>query len=67
MELEHEDGEREHLVLVHPVEVDGERGHVSVASPPARALLGHRIGDRVQVQAPGGHYEVEVLERRRAH
>lgn len=67
VEIEHADGERERLLLVHPVEVDAERGHVSVDSPLAKALLGRRVGDRVEVRAPAGVYEVNVLERTRGH
>ena len=66
VDLEHDDGERESVVLVHPVEVDASRGHVSIDSPLARALLGQKVGNRVQVQAPGGTYDVEILDRRRA-
>ena len=66
VDLEYDDGERESVVLVHPVEVDATHGHVSIDSPLARALLGQKVGNRVQVQAPGGTYDVEILDRRRA-
>jgi transcription elongation factor GreA len=35
---------------------------VSPASPLGRALLGHRQGDVVEYQAPGGNLKVEIVE-----
>lgn len=66
VELEYDDSEQQTVVLVHPVEVDPEHGHVSTASPLGRALLGRRVGDTVEVAAPGGRYEVRVLRQRRS-
>ena len=66
VDFEHDDGERQTVVLVHPVEVDAEHGCVSVASPLGHALLGRRVGESVAVVAPGGAYEILVLRRRRS-
>jgi transcription elongation factor GreA len=35
---------------------------VSPASPPGQALLGHRKGDLVEYQAPGGNLKVEIVD-----
>lgn len=67
VEVEYDDGDRGRIVLVHPLEADADRGHVSVDAPLARALLGARIGDEVSVTAPMGSYRVRVLDRRRSH
>ena len=67
VEVEFDDGDRLHIVLVHPVEANAEQGHVSVDAPLAQALLGSHIGDDVSVDAPMGSYRVRVLDRRRSH
>ena len=67
VELEFEDGDRSHIVLVHPVEANAEQGHVSVDAPLAQALLGCHIGADVSVDAPMGRYQVRILDRRRSH
>lgn len=67
VEIEHEDGERENLLLVHPIELDAERGHVPVDSPLGVALLGRRVGDQVEVDSPGGRYRIRVIDRARGH
>ena len=67
VEVEYDDGDRDRIVLVHPLEADADQGHVSVDAPLAQALLGARIGDEVSVTAPMGSYRVRVLDRRRSH
>jgi transcription elongation factor GreB len=42
-------------------ESDPERGWVSFLSPLARALLGARVGQKVNVKLPSGIEELEVL------
>ena len=48
--------------LVGAVEFDPAAGQISVESPVGQALLGLRVGDRVEVQTPGGERTIEVLE-----
>jgi transcription elongation factor GreA len=45
------------------MEADVKSGKVSISSPIARALIGKRKGDSVQVVTPGGgkSYEIEAL------
>jgi transcription elongation factor GreB len=43
-------------------EIDTARGHVSWISPIARALMKAREGDIVNLDAPGGREELEVIE-----
>ena len=45
-------------------EADLKESKVSITSPIARALIGKYAGDVVEVQAPSGVREYEVLEVR---
>ncbi len=47
--------------IVGDDEADIKQGLISVSSPIARALIGKQEGDLVQVQAPGGVREYEVV------
>jgi len=40
--------------MVGPLEADAAAGHLSLASPLGKALLGRAVGDRLQVQTPRG-------------
>lgn len=43
-------------------EADIKLGQISVSSPIARALIGKYVGDTVDVQAPGGVRQYEILD-----
>ena len=47
--------------IVGSDEVDTSRGWISLDSPVARALLGKKEGDVVQVMLPGGESELELV------
>lgn len=66
VDIEFEDGEVETFVLVHPVEASTDDASISVNSPLSQALLGHRPGDTVRVEAPAGTYTCTIRARRRA-
>ena len=59
-------GRKKNIVyqIVGTEEADVENGKISVSSPLARALLGKKIDDMVEVLSPGGsrEYEVEKIE-----
>ena len=59
-------GRKKNIVyqIVGTEEADVENGKISVSSPLARALLGKKIDDLVEVSSPGGskEYEVENIE-----
>jgi transcription elongation factor GreA len=58
-----EDGSPEEVYeIVGAAEADPAQGKISNESPMGRALLGKRVGDLVQVEAPGGSYTVKVLK-----
>lgn len=56
------DEEPESYVIVGESESDPMSGKISNESPMAKSLIGHKIGDKVNVELPnGGSMEVEVL------
>lgn len=56
-----ESGERVTYQIVGDVEADIKENRISVSSPVARALIGKAEGDIVEVKAPAGIREFEVL------
>ena len=63
VELEDADsGESVTYQIVGDDEADIKHGKISVSSPIARALIGKYSGDTVDVQAPGGVRQYEVLD-----
>ncbi len=63
VELEDADsGESVIYQIVGDDEADIKHGKISVSSPIARALIGKYAGDTVDVQAPGGVRQYEVLD-----
>jgi transcription elongation factor GreA len=57
-----ENGEEVRYQIVGPDEANIEEGRISVASPLARAMLGHEVGDEVKVKLPAGQRVYEILE-----
>jgi transcription elongation factor GreA len=57
-------GDKVNYQIVGIDEADIKENKVSVTSPIARALIGKSAGDVVEVQAPSGIREYEVLEVR---
>ena len=59
-------GKKKQIVyqIVGTEEADVESGKISISSPLARALLGKKVDDSVEVYSPGGskEYEVENIE-----
>ena len=54
-------GVAEQYLIVHPVEAPLDDTRISVRSPLAQALLGHRIGEEAEVAAPTGPYRCRIL------
>ena len=48
--------------IVGESEADVKSGKVSITSPIARALIGKKVGDTVEVNTPGGGKSYEVLK-----
>lgn len=56
------EGSENRYRIVGPDETDASVGQISVDSPMARALLGRRIGDVVNVTLPSGVREFEIVD-----
>src|SRR6202050_24526 len=48
--------------IVGESEADVRSGRVSITSPTARALIGKKVGDSVEVNTPGGGKSYEILK-----
>jgi len=57
-----ESGEESSYQIVGADEADVSAQRISVTSPVARALIGKKVGDVVQVQVPRGLLELEVMD-----
>ncbi|ABO67825.1 MULTISPECIES: transcription elongation factor GreA [Geobacillus] len=59
--IELPDGEEETYTIVGSAEADPFEGKISNDSPIAKSLIGHRVGDEVTVQTPGGEMLVKIV------
>ena len=48
--------------IVPETEANLKEGKISVESPMAKGLLGKKIGDKAEVQAPAGKLTFEIIE-----
>jgi len=62
--VENDAGETRTWRLVDKEESDPKLGRISLQSPVGRALVGKEEGDVIEIKAPGGTIEYEVLEVR---
>ena len=59
--LVEDDGTQETIQLVTTLRQDALKGLISKESPVGKALLGHKVGDRVTVETgPGNQYFMEI-------
>jgi transcription elongation factor GreA len=47
--------------LVGPAEARPTKGKISYESPLGQALMGHKVGDKVTAEAPGGEIVFEIV------
>ncbi len=59
--LENDAGDTVHYRLVGPDEIDAGLGWISIDAPLARALLGRRVDDEIEVQLPTGVAAFAIL------
>ncbi|MBR0219693.1 MAG: transcription elongation factor GreA [Clostridia bacterium] len=57
-----DEGDEEEFTIVGARESDPMNNKVSNESPIGVALLGHKMGETVSVEAPDGAYELKILE-----
>jgi transcription elongation factor GreA len=60
--IQEEGGEPETYVIVGAAEANPKEGRISNESPLGRALLNHREGETVRVDAPAGSFMVKILK-----
>jgi transcription elongation factor GreA len=58
--VDEESQEEKTYRIVGQYEADMKNGSISVTSPLAKALMGKRVGDTVEVPTPGGVRSVEI-------
>ena len=57
-----EDGQDEETYrIVGPAESDPKAGRVSYESALGKAMIGHRVGDQVEIKTPNGTYTVRIV------
>jgi transcription elongation factor GreA len=54
--------EKKKYQIVGETEADVKSGRVSITSPIARALIAKKVGDKVEVNTPGGGKSYEILK-----
>jgi transcription elongation factor GreA len=60
--IQEEDFEPETFHIVGAQEADPRHGKISNESPFGRALMGHRMGDSVDAETPGGKTRLKILK-----
>lgn len=60
--IQEEGFEPETYIIVGAAEADPRNGRISNESPIGKAILNHRVGDVVTVEAPAGTYKVKILK-----
>jgi len=53
---------KQSFTIVGPAEVDVAQGRISMESPVGKALLGHKVGEEVEVQSPGGARRMKIVK-----
>ncbi len=57
-----EDGDEDTVTLVTTLDIDPANMRVSIESDLGKALLGKKVGDIAEVDAPRGKYTIEILQ-----
>lgn len=60
--IQEEGGEPETYIIVGAAEANPKEGRISNESPLGKALLNHRAGETVRVDAPAGSFMVHILK-----
>lgn len=56
------ESEKEKYEIVGATESDPSAGKISVDSPIGRSLMGHKVGDEVEISVPAGVMKAKILE-----
>lgn len=57
-----DDAPAETYTIVGAAEANPREGKISNESPIGKAVLGHKVGDVLTVDAPGGHFKVKIVK-----
>lgn len=60
--VQEDDYEPETWFLVGPNEADPRKGKISHESPIGKALLGHKVNDKVEVVTPAGKISLKIVK-----
>jgi len=61
-DIDFDDEEPETYTIVGKTESDPTQNKISDQSPVGKSLLGHKKGEKVLVEAPGGEFTYEILD-----
>lgn len=61
-----DDGEEIEYTLVPPEQADADKDIISVKSPIGTGLLGKKVGDVAEIEAPAATFKYEILRIERA-
>ena len=57
-----EDGDKEDYMIVGAAEANPVKGKISNESPLGKALINHKKGDEVNVDAPDGSFTIKIMK-----
>ena len=57
-----DEGKKQHYTVVGSAEADPLKGKISIESPVGQALIGHKVGDKVDVQTPSKVLKLTVTK-----
>lgn len=60
--IQEEGGEPEVYTIVGAAEANSREGKISNESPIGKAILNHRVGEVVTVDAPAGSYKITIIK-----
>ena len=62
-----DNGDEMDFTIVGSTEANSLKGKISNESPVGKALIGHKVGDTVEVETPAGVFAYKILEIQRSN
>ena len=60
--IEEDGAAAETFTIVGVAEANPREGKISNESPIGKAVIGHKVGETLLVEAPGGHFKVKIVK-----
>jgi transcription elongation factor GreA len=60
--IEEDGAAAETYTIVGVAEANPREGKISNESPIGKTIIGHKEGETLQVEAPGGHFKVKIVK-----